>query len=405
MVGHRYSIDVTHSLITATADPNGSWSLTRCTPAGMELCTSMESLCVDVHRWSVAMGNSAPIATITRSLWRFIEPVVAGATMGWSAVCAAPDVWRTSWAPDRGELTLRRISRSECTADADAILQLLRTFTSVSIRSASASLRMVLCSDPADAAVRCDQSDEVVTIVMLATASDDAPSLNEFDAMDMEFAYKVRVHAACFLSLHHLRTPCHHAPQDDGSIRLTPVTVRDDSMQLDATAIYVRPPEAMPAFESDATWNGIPNTRMRRGDSIRADISCARGVGAVHSKYASACGGVSSVLEQAVLTLDVETQGQRPSRAVLAAACDAFAVAVERFSASIDHAFIAPRPELLFPARSIRAAPKPLPPAPGPPTFQCVSCGNGPTTLSTCCKCGKSIMAKMRRRDAVLVLV
>ena len=112
--------------------------------------------------------------------------------MGWSSVRAAPDVWRTSWAPDRGTLTLRRTARSECQTDADAILQCLRTFTAVRLRSAPPSLCMTICSESADAAVRCDPSDELITIVMLATASDSTPSMNEFDAMDVQFVYQVR---------------------------------------------------------------------------------------------------------------------------------------------------------------------------------------------------------------------
>lgn len=78
-VGDRYSVHAVIGRITATADPNGSWLLTRCVPGGIDLCTSMESLCEDVHRWSLEMKNPSPLATIVRSIWRFEEPVSQGA--------------------------------------------------------------------------------------------------------------------------------------------------------------------------------------------------------------------------------------------------------------------------------------------------------------------------------------
>ena len=376
-------MEVTRCFITAMPDPNGPWSLARCSPGGMDFCTSVESLCIDVHRWSLAMGNAAPLATITRSLWRFMEPTVAGGMMGWSSVCAVPDTWKTTWDPDRGELTFRRLSRSECAADAAAVLQRLRCLTSVNIRAEGSTLRMIACANGApDAAVRYDSTDEIVTIVMLATASDESPSLDEFGGKTMQFAQN-----------------------DDETIQMKPCARRDDSLQLYASSIHVDPPEARPESDSDADWKSIPIVRMRRGDSIRASVACALGVGAVHSKFASACGGVSSVFENGTLTLDIETVGQLTARRLLKAACGSFAAAVQLFSRSIDHVFLAPRPSLHFPARTIRMPPKPPPMQPGPTTFQCVTCGSGPTTLSICGKCGRSVMEKMRRRDAVLTLM
>lgn len=304
-----------------------------------------------------------------------------GAAMAWGAVRAVPDTWTTRWDAGRGELTFRRSARAECAADAADMMQFLRSLSGVRVRGERMPFRLIAC-DTGDAVIRCDQSGEIVTIVALPTASDDSTSLEELGGKCVQFVH-----------------------DGEASIFIDAYVPRDDTLRVDATAIHIRPHEARPAAGSDADWKGIPIVYMRRGDSLRADVSCALGVGAMHSKFASACGGVSSVFEDGTLTLDIETVGQRTARDVLAAACDSFSDAVRLFSTSIDHAFMAPRPALHFPARSIRAPPRPPPTQPGPPMFQCVMCGSGPTPLPTCGKCGRSVMAKMRRRDAVLILV
>ena len=186
---------------------------------------------------------------------------------------------------------------------------------------------------------------------------------------------------------------------------LRPEVRRNDVVTITGADLHAAPASVRPALNSDACWASVPLCHLRRGDCIRAEASASLMVGATHSRAAPACGGVSVVVEDGVCTLDLEPVGQLGARALLLAAVDAFVMGVEQYARGIQLSYEDRPPPPHYPARAA-AARRRTPQTSGTAAmaFECTACGAVSKQHASCHACGRSVLAKLRRQDAVLRL-
>lgn len=251
--------------VSAVPDPMG-WQLVRCDPTGMELCASLETLCVDVQRWSQAMRTMEPLTAATHLLWRFMEPPAQGGPLRWRGVRPQPASWSVAWEEAQGGVVLRCVSPAEHAAESDAMRTQARRLRSVRVTGAPPSVTLQPAEEDAHAMVRVLQEEGADTFALVLVPLSDAE-----DAPDMR-AWRWPAARWCLLA----------APQ--GGLTIRRAEPRNDVVAVTGSDLRVAPACVRPPLGSDACWANIPLCHLRRGDCVRAEVTASLTVGAVHSR-------------------------------------------------------------------------------------------------------------------------
>ena len=140
----------------------------RCDSTGFEFSATLETLCEDVQRWSLAIETPSPLAVVTRAVWRFVEPCNADAPLSWVSVKPEPSEWSSRLEDGRDGVVLRRIAVAECAEDNVAATRALRALGEVKVATVLAGvvLTPVAAGEVADAVVRADPEDDEFVLVM-----------------------------------------------------------------------------------------------------------------------------------------------------------------------------------------------------------------------------------------------
>lgn len=111
------------------------------------------------------------------------------------------------------------------------------------------------------------------------------------------------------------------------------------------------------------------------------------------------------VVENGVCILDIEPVGQLSARALVVAAVDAFVDAAEQYARGIQLSYADKPPAPHYPARIAAARRRPAQQrGSAPMAFECLACGAVSKQHASCRACGRGVLAKVRKPDAVLRL-
>jgi len=421
--------------------------LTRCSPSSLVLCASNAQRDADTRRWSGEMrGSLTPLTTLTRLVWRFVEPSFPGDALRWKPVVPQPTMWEVRW---KGVmLSFRRVAFGECDAIENAMFEALdalsTTNPTVTVSATPAGgLQITPCdSAPPDATVRYESSlyrqkkadsanrdkDLVFLVVPLASASCDSPALSRVKTALVKF---------------------HFAGQ---SLVVSPYDKRTDSIRFDADSIHAVPETIKPGGGRAAPHNppAVPpnlNTyqlsvsyvlrsgglgcfveeHLHTAHEARREPACGHklqarcGCGALEARVGMrgrVCGSRGRRFHGAHSGdygppqqrkphycgrrgCHFSHQGVCPDRQLVFLVCN---TKVHPFhhqgmvaSVQNSHPGAVPSPHLPIKRPSVRNEVKA-----GAPEWKCMACG-ARTKLSTC-KCKKSVMEKMPNPMAKLVL-
>lgn len=215
--------------VSALPDHTG-WRLSRCDTTGMELCASLETLCVDVQRWSQAMRTLEPLAAATHMLWRFLEPPAQGGPLRWRGVRPQPAAWSVAWEEAQCAVVLRCVSPAEHACEAETMRRHARQLRGVRVAGAPPDVTLECVEADAHAVVRVLQDEGAESFALAVVPLRDAP-----DAPDMR-AWRWPAGRWCLLV----------APQGGLSIRRSEprndvVTVTGGDLHV--APLCVRPPQ------------------------------------------------------------------------------------------------------------------------------------------------------------------
>ena len=380
--GMRYRLELLPGIrVEATPHASGNWQLQRCDAGGFEFCTSMEALCEDVQRWSLAVETPSPLTAMARAVWRFQEPAAAGGRLAWCHVTPAHSEWSARLEDGRAGVVLRRLAGAECVEDNAAVTRALRALREVTVEVVGAGVVLAACAAgaAADAVVRADPEEEEFVLVALPAAATQLGA---------------RIWARHTWAI---------VPDARGACTLLPFKARNDTIVITGASVHATPPGVRPALQSPACWEHIPLCHLRRGDCVRAEATARLGVGAAHARYAAACGGVSTVLEHGTLTMEVEAVGQLDAPALVEAMKASALAACERYARSVAASHPDEPPPPYFPDRTQPGRRAAAPP-PEPVHFRCLACGATTKQQAACRLCGKTVMEKTRRHGVALHL-